>query len=75
MSMAAVWMISAKFSTLGLLKIKVFWNKGCDVEIFVHDVTSKIQSREQDYIVEVVRWSKLGNPRISLREIVITRIL
>ena len=37
--MVPVLMMSAKFTTLGLLKIKVFWNKGYDTIIFVHDVT------------------------------------
>ena len=50
--MVAVLMVSAKLSTLGLLKIKVFWNKGYDAIIFVHDVTDKILSREPNYIVE-----------------------
>ena len=50
--MVAVLMVSAKLSTLGLLKIKVFWNKGYDAIIFVHDVTDKILSPEPNYIVE-----------------------
>ena len=31
-------MMSAKLATLGLPKIKIIWNKGYDVIIFVHDV-------------------------------------
>ena len=42
--MVAVLM-SAKLATLGLLKIKVTWNKGYDVIIFVYDVINKILSR------------------------------
>ena len=57
--MVAVLM-SAKLATLGLLKIKVTWNKGYDVIIFVHDVTNKILSRYSNYIVDVVIWPKLG---------------
>ena len=34
--------LPAKMATLGLLKIKVFWNKDYDVMIYVHDVTTKI---------------------------------
>ena len=34
-------MMSAKLATLGLLKIKVFWNKGYDVITFVCDVPTK----------------------------------
>ena len=42
--MVTTLMMSAKMATLGLLKIKVFWNKGYDVIIYVHDVTNKILS-------------------------------
>ena len=68
-------MMSAKMATLGLLKIKVFWNKGYDVIIFVHDVTNKILSRDSNYIVDVVMWPKFGNSSISMKEIIITSIL
>ena len=65
-------MMSAKLATLGLLKIKVFWNKGYDVIISVHDVTNKILSRDSNYIVDVVMFS---NSSISMREVIITSIL
>ena len=45
--------MSAKLATLGLLKIKVFRNKGYDVITFVCDVTNKILSRDLNYIVDV----------------------
>ena len=35
-------MMSAKMDTLGLLKIKVFWNKGYDAKISVYDVIKKL---------------------------------
>ena len=73
--MAAVLIMSAKMATLGLLKRKVFWNKGYDVIIFVYDVSSKILSRYLNYIVNVVMWPKFGNPSISMKEVVITSIL
>ena len=38
-------MMSAKLATLGLIKLKVNWNKGYDAIVFVHDVTNKILSR------------------------------
>ena len=41
-------MMSAKMATPGLLKIKVFVNKGYDVIIFVHDVTNKILSGDSN---------------------------
>ena len=66
-------MMSAKMATSGLLKI--FWNKGYDVIISVHDVTNKILWRDSIYIVDVVMWPKFGCSSISMREIIITSIL
>ena len=43
-------LMSAKLATLDLLRIKVFWNKDYDVMTSVHDVTSKILSRDSNYI-------------------------
>ena len=42
MNMVEVLMMSAKWDTLGLLRIKIFWNKGYDIVIFAHNVTNKI---------------------------------
>ena len=39
-------MMSAKFVTLSLLKIKVFCNKSYDVIILVTNVTNKVLSHE-----------------------------
>ena len=66
-------MMSAKIATLGLLKRKVFWNRGSDVTISVYDVTIKILSRDSNYIVDVVMWQKFGN--LSIRKVIITSIL
>ena len=44
--MVTVLMMSVKMATPSLLKIKVFYNIGFDVIIPVHDVTSKIVSRD-----------------------------
>ena len=68
-------MMSAKMATPGLLKITVFWNKGYDVIISVHDVTNKILSRDSNYIIDVVMWPKFGNSSICIREVIITSIL
>ena len=67
-------MMSAKMATLHLLKIKTFLNKGYGIIIFIHDVTSKILSRDSNYTVDDVMWPKFGNSSISIRE-VITSIL
>ena len=58
--MAVILMMSAKLDILGLLKIKVFRNKGYDVIISVSDVTSKTLSRDSNYIVDVVMCPKFG---------------
>ena len=52
--MVAILVMSAKLNTLGLLKIKVFLNKGYDVIMSVHDMTNKNLSRDSNYIVDVV---------------------
>ena len=46
--------IFPKMATLGLLKIMVFWNKGYDVTISVHDVSNKILLRDSCYIADVI---------------------
>ena len=47
-------MMSPNLATLRLFKLKVTWNKGYQVIIFVHDVTNKIFKRYSNYIVDVV---------------------
>ena len=53
--MVTTLMISAKIVTLGLLKIKAFWNKGYAVIISVYDVSNEILSLDPSYIVDVVK--------------------
>ena len=71
-NMVTVFVMSAKVATLSLYKIKVFWNKGYDVIISVCNVTSKILSRNSNYIVDVVMWPKFAN---FMKEVIITSIL
>ena len=52
--MVIILMMSAKLASTGLLKIKIFQNKGCDVIIPDYDVTNKILSLGSNYIVDVV---------------------
>ena len=73
--MVTILMMSAKMATLGLLKIKVFWNKGYDVIIYVHEITNQILSRDWNRIVDVVMWPKFGNSSIYAREVIITSVL
>ena len=51
--MVAVFMISAKLATLGLLK-KVFKINCQNVIIFAHDVNDKILSRDSNHLVDVI---------------------
>ena len=46
-------MILSTLPTLGLLKTKIFRNKGYDVIISVHDITDKLLSRDSNYVVDV----------------------
>ena len=68
-------MMAAKMATLGVLKIKLFLNKGYDVIISVQDVINKILLRESNYIVDAVMWPKFGNSSFSMREVILTLIL
>ena len=73
--MGTILMMSAKGATLGLVKIKVLWNKGYDVIISVYDVIDKDLSRDSNYIVDVVMWPTFGNSNASMIEVIITSIL
>ena len=64
-----------KMATLGFLKIKLFWDKGYDLTISVHDVNNKTLSHDSNYTVDVVMQPKFGNSSISMREVVITSTL
>ena len=70
-----ILMMSAKMATPGLLKIKVFWNKGFYVIYFLYDVTNKILSYESSYIMDVAMWPKFRNSGIRIREVIITSTL
>ena len=52
--MVSILMMSAKLATPGLLKVKVFWNKGYDVIISVHDVKNIILSLGSNHIVDII---------------------
>ena len=57
--MVTTLMMSTKIATPGLLKVKLFLNKGYDVLISVHNVTKKVLSRDSNYIVDMVMWKKI----------------
>ena len=73
--MVTILMMSAKLASTGLLKVKIFQNKGYDIIIPHCDATNKILSRDSNYIVEVFMWPKFGKSSISMREVIITSIL
>ena len=64
-------MMSGKLATLGLLEIKVFWNKGYEVIIYVHEVINKILSNDSNHIVDAVMWPKFGKSSVFVREVII----
>ena len=74
-NLVIIFIMSAKMATPGLLKIMVFWNKGYDVMISVHDVTNRILLRDSNYIVDAVMWPKFDKSNISMREVMIMSIL
>ena len=67
--------MSAKMTTLDLLKIKIYQSKGYDIINTVQDVANKILSRDSNYIADAVMWPKFGNSNFSIREVIITSIL
>ena len=73
--MAAILMMSAKTTTLGLLRIKVFWNKIYDVIVCIYDLSNKFLSRDWNYIVDVVMWPKFGNSSTLMKKVITTSIL
>ena len=73
--MVTILIMSARNAFLGLLKIKIFWNKDYDVIISVFDVTNEILSRDLNYILDVVLWPEFGNSSIPMTKVVITSIL
>ena len=78
-NLVTILTISAKFATPGLLKTKIFRNKGYDVLNSDYDVTNKILSHDSNDIVHVVMWPKFAKSLlkfgISMREVIITSIL
>ena len=72
MNVIANLMVPTNLATSGLLKLKVFWNKGNGVIISVHDVTNKFLSRESNSIAAVF---KFGTSSISTWWDIITSIL
>ena len=65
--------MSARMATLDLPKIKLFWNKGYDVMVFVYDLSNNILSR--DLILQMLLCDMFGNSSISRKTVVITSIL
>ena len=62
-NMLTILMIAAKLATPGLLKIKIFQNKGYDVIIPDYGVTNKTLSRDSNCFVE------FGNSSIFMRDL------
>ena len=73
--MITILIMSEKMVTLGLLKMKVFWNKGYDAIMSVRDITNKILSQVSNYVVNVIMWLKFGYSSISMTEVIRTSVL
>ena len=74
--MVTILMMSAKLASPGLIKTKVFLNKGYGVIIPDYGVINKVLSRDSlHYIVDVVMWTKFRNSNISMTEVIVTSIL
>ena len=73
--MITILIMSEKMVTLGLLKTKVFWNKGYDAIMSVRDITNKILSQVSNYVVNVIMWLKFGYSSISMTEVIRTSVL
>ena len=61
MKIITIFMMSAKVASARLLKLKIFWNKGYDVIVSVHGVTSRILSSDSNDMVDVIMLPKFGN--------------
>ena len=73
--MVKILMTSAEMATPGLIKIRVFWKRGYDITISVHDVINKLLSHDSIQIIDVVMWLTFGNCSISMRKVIIASIL
>ena len=74
-NMVAILFMSTQSATPGFLKMEVFWSKGYDITIFVHDVTNKILTSNSDFVIHMLMWSKFENSSISMRGVIKTSIL
>ena len=66
--MVTILTMSAKFSTLGLLKLNVTWNKG-------YDITNKTLSHYPKSYCKCGHITKFGNFSIFMTQVIITSIL
>ena len=73
--MVTILLISAKLTTLSLLKVKIFWDKGYAILISIHDVTNNLLLRDSNYIADVVMWPKFDNSTLSMKEVIVNSIL
>ena len=48
---------------------------GYGVLIYACDVTNKVLSSDSNDIVDVVKWPKIGNSSISMREVIFISVL
>ena len=68
--MISILMVPAELANLDLLIIKVFWHKGTDVIISIHDTTNNDLSTHLNYKVDVVMWPTCGYSCIFMRDLI-----
>ena len=73
--MVAILMLPVKLATLGHLKMKIFWDKSCNVIIFAHGVTKKNLFGQSNFTIAMDMWPKFDNSGSSMREVIMPSIL
>ena len=59
-----------RIDSFRLSEIKIFWDIGYDIIIFVYDFTIQLLSRDSNLIVDMAMWQKFGKCRVSMKEVI-----
>ena len=69
MKVTLVNVIGVLIMSTKLRLLQAFWKKGYGVIISVQDLSNKILSLEQNFVVDAVMWSKFVNSSSCMREV------
>ena len=69
MKVTLVNVISVLIMSAKLRLLRAFWKKGYGIIIAVQDLSNKILSLEQNFVVDAVMWSEFGNSSSCMREV------